>query len=160
MSVRNQFQLLLGGMSTRRTGSGTPFANSAMREFLDRSRLVAALIFVVTVVAIVLISSAGMTTTHLTVLPGQLATMRVNANAAFSYPSKLKTAAAQEELLHRVPPVYRLDAEPLRRFDEAARDLLAKLAAYESTHPAKSRCLRSLRPMPSPLRLTLRGPTM
>ena len=137
MSVRNQFQLLLGGLSTRRTGSGAPFAHSAMREFLDRSRLVAALIFVVTVVAIVLISSAGMTTTHLTVLPGQLATMRVTASAAFSYPSKLKTAAAQEELLHRVPPVYRLDAEPLRRFDEAARDLLAKLAAYESTHPAR-----------------------
>jgi len=65
----------------------------------------------------------------------------VTASAAFNYPSKLKTEAAQEQLLHRVPPVYRLDTEPLRRFDAAARELLGKLAAYESTHPAGSTTL-------------------
>ncbi len=132
MSVRNQLKLLVGGLSARRAGALTP-AHSAMREFLDRSRLVAAVIFVITVVAIVLISSAGMTTTHLTLLPGQLATVRVTASAPFSYTSKVRTEAAQEQMLHRVPPVYRLDSEPLRRFDEAARELLAKLAAYEAT---------------------------
>ncbi|MSU22892.1 MAG: HDIG domain-containing protein [Opitutus sp.] len=135
MSVRNQFKLLVGGLGARRAGGSTP-AHSAMREFLDRSRLVSAVIILVTVAAIVLISSAGMTAAHLAVLPGQLATVRVAASAPFHYTSKLKTETAQEQMLHQVPPVYRLDAEPLRRFAEAARELLAKLAAYEATHPA------------------------
>ena len=135
MSVRNQLKLLVGGLNARRAGASTP-AHSAMREFLDRSRLVAAVIILVTVAAIVLISSAGMTTAHLAVLPGQLATVRVAASAPFSYKSNEKTHAAQEQLLHRVPPVYRLDTEPLRRFADATRELLAKLAAYETTHPA------------------------
>ena len=42
MSVRNQFKLLLGGLGARRSGSAPPHTQSAMREFLDRSRLVAA----------------------------------------------------------------------------------------------------------------------
>ena len=134
MSVRNQFKLLLGGLGARRPGSA-PHTQSAMREFLDRSRLIAAVIFVVTVAAIVLISSAGMTTAHLAVLPGQLATVRVAASAPFSYKSDERTRAAQEQFLRRVPPVYRLDSEPLRRFDAAARELLAQLAAYEATRP-------------------------
>ena len=135
MSVRNQFKLLLGGLGARRGNGTLSHTQSAMREFLDRSQLVAAVIFVVTVAAIVLISSAGMTTAHLAVLPGQLATVRVAASAPFSYKSDEKTRAAQEQMLHRVPPVYRLDSEPLVRFDAAARELLAKLAAYEATHP-------------------------
>jgi putative nucleotidyltransferase with HDIG domain len=134
VSVKNQLKLLVGGLNARRMGAPAP-AHSAMREFLDRSRFVAAIIFVVTVFAIVLISSAGMTTTRLNVVPGQLATVRVTASAPFTYTSKLRTDAAQEQILHRVPPVYRLDDEPLRRFEEAARELLPKLAAYEATHP-------------------------
>jgi len=132
MSVRNQFKLLLGGLAARRGGTAPPAAQSAMREFLDRSRLIAAVIFVVTVAAIVLISSAGMTTAHLSILPGQLATVRVASSAPFSYTSKLRTETAQEQMLHRVPPVYRLETEPLRRFDAAARELLAQLSTYET----------------------------
>ena len=61
MSVRNQLKLLVGGLNARRAGhSASP--HSATREFFDRSRLVAVLIFVATVTAIVLISSAGLTT--------------------------------------------------------------------------------------------------
>src|SRR5882672_4556062 len=131
MSVRNQLKLLVGGRGARRGGSTPPHTQSAMREFLDRSRLVAAVIFVVTVAAIVLISSAGMTTAHLAVLPGQLATVRVAASAPFSYKSDEKTRAAQEQFVRRVPPVYHLDTEPLSRFDSAAHELLAKLNAYE-----------------------------
>ncbi|MBI5767736.1 MAG: HDIG domain-containing protein [Verrucomicrobia bacterium] len=136
MSVKNQFKLLLGGLAARRSGTAAPAAQSALREFLDRSPLVSAAIFVFTVVAILLISSAGMTTAHVSVLPGQLATVRVSASAPFSYTSKLKTDAAHEQLLHRVPPVYRLDAKPFLDFEAAARELLAKLAAFEATHPA------------------------
>ena len=135
MSVRNQFQLLLGGLAARRGGGASPVERSAMREFLDQNRLVAAFIFIVTVAAIVLISSAGMTTTHLAVQPGQVATVRVAASAGFSYKSAEKTRAAQEQAQHQVPPVYRLDHTPLERFETAARELLGKLAAFEATHP-------------------------
>ncbi len=141
MSVRNQFKLLLGGLAARRNGGAPTEAQTAMREFLDRSRLVAAAIFIITVAAIVLISSAGMTATRLAVLPGQVATMRVTASAPFSYQSAEKTRVAQEQMLHRVPPVYRLDNAPFERFEAATRDLLTQLAAYEATHPASTPAL-------------------
>jgi cyclic-di-AMP phosphodiesterase PgpH len=135
MSVRNQLKLLVGGLSARR-GSRPPMAGpSAMGDFLARSRLVAAAIFLVTVAAIVLISSAGLSTAHLPVLPNQIATSRFTALASFSYESKLKTEVAREQLTGRVPPVYRLDNEPLRRFEAGARMLLNQLAAFEAANP-------------------------
>jgi putative nucleotidyltransferase with HDIG domain len=143
MSVRHHFKLLLGGLAARRSGAPAPVPPSAAREFLDRSPLVSAAIFLFTVVAIVLISSAGMTTAHLSVLPGQLATVRVAASAPFSYTSKLRTDAAHEQMLHRVPPVYRLDTKPLLDFEAATRDLLGKLAAHEAAHPAGTTSLLS-----------------
>ncbi len=139
MSVRNQLKLLLGGLSARRAGESAPGHSAALtatREFLDRSRVVAAFIFVVTVVAIVLISWAGMTTSNFAVLPNQLATARVNASAAFTFESAEKTRAAREQFLDRVPPVYRLDPEPFARFEPAARALLARLEAYEVARAA------------------------
>ena len=61
MSVRNQLKLIVGGLSARRGGSRPPhpIVPSAMGECLERSRVVAVLIFIVTVAAIVVISSAG-----------------------------------------------------------------------------------------------------
>jgi putative nucleotidyltransferase with HDIG domain len=136
MSVKNQLKLLVGGLGARRSGGAPAQARSATREFLDRSRLVAAAIFVITVAAILLISSAGINTLNVPVLPNQLATVRVVASAPFEYESAEKTAAAREQMLHRVPPVYRLDFEPLTQFESAARDLLARLEAFERDHPA------------------------
>ena len=60
MSVRNQLKLLVGGLN--RSRAARPAALAAMGEFLERSQAVAGLIFIVTVAAIVLISSAGLTT--------------------------------------------------------------------------------------------------
>jgi hypothetical protein len=62
MSVRNQLKLLVGGINARRNGRGAPSAPSAMSEFLERSRVIAVFIFIVTVAAIVVISSVGITT--------------------------------------------------------------------------------------------------
>ena len=137
MSVRNQFKLLLGGLGARRAGR-VASPQSATKEFLDRSRLVAAAIFVITVVAIVLISSAGVTTLNVPILPDQVAAVHVTASAAFTYESAEKSRTARDQFLDRVPPVYRLDPEPFRRFEAAARTLLAQLAAYETAHPAGS----------------------
>jgi putative nucleotidyltransferase with HDIG domain len=134
MSVKNQLKLLVGGLNARRAGGSAPgFVPASTRDFLDRSRLVAALIFIFTVVTIVLISWAGMTTSHLSVLPNQVATVRVTASAAFTYESVEKTRVARAQFVDRVPPVYRLDTEPFRRFEPAARALLAQFDAYEST---------------------------
>ena len=138
MSVRNQLKLLLGGLNARRAGEsalGHRVARSATREFLDRNRLVSAAIFIFTVVAIVLISWAGMTTSNFAVLPNQLATVRVTASASFTYESEEKTRAARDQFLDRVPPVYRLETEPFRRFEVAARALLSQLDTYEAAHP-------------------------
>ena len=109
MSVRNQLKLLLGGLNARRAdefasghrtpaSSGNNAAHSATRDFLDRNGLVSAAIFVLTVVAIVLISWAGMTTSNFAVLPDQLATVRVTANAAFVYESAEKTRAERAQV--------------------------------------------------------------
>jgi putative nucleotidyltransferase with HDIG domain len=135
MSVRHQLKLLVGGLGARRSRPATSVGGAALREFLDRNRLVAVFIFILTVVAIVVISSVGMTTVNLPVLPNQLATVRVVASSPFSYQSTEKSREAREQLIARVPPVYRLENEPLRQFEAAARGLLAKLSAFEAAHP-------------------------
>ncbi len=130
MSVRDRFKLLLGGLGTGRDRRLSP-THSAIRDFLDRSRVVSVVIFVLTVVAILFISSAGVHTSHLPVMPGQVATFRVVAATSFSYESQERTRVAREQLLDRLPPVYRLESEPLHRFETAARELLAQLDAFE-----------------------------
>jgi len=144
MSVRNQLKLLVGGLSARRAGRKPP-THSATREFFDRSRVVATGIFVLTVTAIVLVSSAGLTTLNVPVLPNQLATARVVAATPFSYPSVEQTSAASEQLINRLPPVYRIDLEPSQRFDAAARDLLSQLEIFEHDHTANALLLNDRR---------------
>ncbi len=109
-----------------------------MAEFLDRSQLMAALIFVATVAAIVLISSAGVTTLNVPVVPNQIATSRVTALTSFDYQSAEKTRAAREQSLNRVPPVYRLETEPLRRFEAASKKLINQLMTFEAAHPGNT----------------------
>ncbi len=138
MSVRNQLKLLVGGINARRSGRPPPVAPAAWSEFLERSRLVAALIFIVTVAVIVLISSAGVSTLNVPVLPNQVATTRVIASASYSYESAEKTQAARAQYADRVPRVYRIDTEPGHRFEIAARSLLTDIASFEAAHPANA----------------------
>ena len=134
MSVRNQLRLLVGGLGGRRSGPASEGA-SAFRDFLDRSRLFSVCIFFLTVAAILIISSIGMTAINLPVLPNEVATVRVIAGAPFTYQSEEKTRVDRELLAERVPPVYRLDFDPLNRFEAEARALLARLAASGSARP-------------------------
>ena len=135
MSVRNQLKLLVGGLSARRNGRGGAAGPSAMSEFLERSRLISFLIFIITVGAIVLVSSVGVSTLNAPIQPNQIASARVTALAPFSYISEERTRAAREQFRNRVPPVYRLSNEPFRRFDTAARTLLAQLVTFEAARP-------------------------
>jgi putative nucleotidyltransferase with HDIG domain len=146
MSVRNQLKLLVGGLSGRRNARGGQSAPSAMGEFLERSRVVAVLIFIVTVAAIVVISSVGITTLNTPLLVNQVATSRITALVPFSYQSAEKTRLAREQFLDRVPPVYRLESEPLRRFEAAARMLTTQLAALEASSPGNVSALIARRP--------------
>jgi len=130
MSFTNRIKTLLGLRRQRRRAEPTAFM-----AFLEGSRIVTALIFFTTIAAIVAISSAGLNTAHLPVLQGQVATVRINAALAFSYESALRTAAAQAQVLERVPPVYRLDTAELEKFSAALREL--HTAALEiDEHPA------------------------
>lgn len=97
---------------------------------LDTSRLAAVALFVVTVAAIVLVSFVGVTNRTLPVLPNQVASVRIVAAVPFDYESRLKTEAARARLAERVPPVYRIDPEPLRRFTLHLDELVASLAPY------------------------------
>ena len=85
----------------------------------------------ITVTLIVLISSMGIRLMDLPLLPNQIATVGVVASAPFSYVSAEKTRSDREEHLKSLPPVYRLDFAPLHRFEEAVRDLQARLAALD-----------------------------
>src|SRR5580704_17132302 len=98
----------MGGLNARRSEPSSA-RSSGFRDFLDQSRMVAGLIFVVTVAAIVLISSAGMRVLDLPVLPNQIAPVRIVAGVPFSYVSSEKTRALREQELSRLPPIYRLD---------------------------------------------------
>ncbi len=124
----------MGGLSARRQATA-PVGAAALREFLDGNRLVAVLIFVVTVAAIVAISSLGMTTFNLPVLPNQIATMRIAAGQSFTYVSGEKTRQAREQIVARIPPVYRIDLDGLQRFESGVRNLLTRLSVYEAGHP-------------------------
>lgn len=141
MSVRNQLKLLVGGLNARRSGRPPPVAPAAWSEFLERSRVVAALIFIATVASIVVISSVGVTTLNVPVLPNQVASTRVVASVPFTYESAERTQAARNQFADRVPPVYRIDTEPLRRFEAAASALLSDVARYEASHPANTPAL-------------------
>ena len=146
MSVRNQLKLLVGGLNARREGGRSSKMSAGMGEFLDRSRLVAGVIFIVTVATIALISSAGVSTRNVPVLLNQVASARVSALASFNFESAEKTRAAREQMLNRVPPVYRIEVAPLRRFEVAAKKLLQQLAAFETAHPGNTAALINLRP--------------
>ena len=98
MSVRNQLRLLVGGLGGRRSGPASQGA-PAFRDFLDRSRVFSVCIFFLTVAAILIISSIGMTAIYLPVLPNEVATVRVVAGAPFTYVSEEKTRQARDQLV-------------------------------------------------------------
>jgi cyclic-di-AMP phosphodiesterase PgpH len=137
MSVKNQLKLLVGGLGTRRADKNSA-ASSTFRDFLEKNQLVAAIIFILTVAAIVLISSVGMTTINLPVAPNELATVRVVAGSSFNYVSEEKTASARAQLLERVPPVFHLDTTPLTRFIQSEETILKQLNTFEETHAKES----------------------
>ena len=133
MSWFDQFISKFRRRKTRRTAEPT-----AIMHFLEQSRWVTALIFCVTVIAIVIISSAGMSTANLPVFPNQLATVRITASVPFSYQSETLTQQARDLIADRVPPVYRLENKSLLQFIDAVHELQNQVAEVERFHPVNS----------------------
>lgn len=130
-----KLKLLRGGPTKRVRKRDAP---TGFVEFLEKSRIIAALIFLATVASIVLISFVGVSTVNLPVLPNQSASVRIVASVPFSYVSEEKTSRVREQIRDRVPPVFRLEFEPLRQFELNMGELLTDLAAYEKTYPPGS----------------------
>ena len=125
------FKDLFHGRKSRR--SAEP---GALMVFLETSRWITASLFAFTVIAIVVISSVRLNTANIPFLPNQLATTRITAAVSFSYESLEKTNVAREQILNRVPRVYRLEGETLIQFEEALQYLQDQIIATEI--PAES----------------------
>jgi cyclic-di-AMP phosphodiesterase PgpH len=136
MPFLQKLRLLRGGASLRRRRKTV--RTSVAADYLQQSPSVAFLLFVATVAAIVLISFVGVSSATLSVLPNQLATVRIVSGAPFSYPSKLKTELNRAQLRSRVPPVFQLELGPLQQFETNLRDLLAALEKLERDYPANA----------------------
>ncbi|HEY0968576.1 MAG TPA: HDIG domain-containing protein [Opitutaceae bacterium] len=136
MSMLEKLKLIRGGADRPRVRKTADV--SATVSYLETSRLVATLIFVATVAAIVVISFVGVSTASVPVLPNQLASVRIVAGEPFTYESAERTRLLREQIRDRVPPVFRLEFEPLRQFEVHMRDLLAALNAFEARHATTS----------------------
>lgn len=132
MSLLRNFRLIRGGHARRVRKREAP---PGLVLFLEKSRSIAALIFIATVAAIVLISFVGVHTVNVPVLPNQTASVRIVSSASFSYVSAERTRALREQIRDRVPPVYRLEFEPLRQFEANIRTLLVDLEGFERDYP-------------------------
>ncbi|OAM89481.1 hypothetical protein AW736_13035 [Termitidicoccus mucosus] len=130
MSIFAKFRGNLSAPRKRKTAR-----SSGVADFFQSSRIVAAFIFFVTVVAIVGISFVGIHAVNLPVLPNQIASTRIVASESFSYQSAEKTRLAREQIRNRVPRVYRLDYGELRRFESAIQTLLRDLEKLDIEHP-------------------------
>jgi cyclic-di-AMP phosphodiesterase PgpH len=108
----------------RKTGQHSEFAH-----FLEKSRYVTALLFVLTAVGIGYLSFIGVSTAGPQLLPNQIAPMRIVSNHSFSYESRVQTERLRHEVLQQVPPVFRIDMEPYQTFSGKIRTLLAEINA-------------------------------
>ena len=134
MAILPKLKLLRGGSAPRRVRKRE--APPGLMQFLETSRVVAALIFIATVAAIVLISFVGVNSIDVPVLANQSASVRIVANASFSYESAERTRLQREQIRDRVPPVYRLEFGPLNQFETHIRSLLSAFEEFEQTFPA------------------------
>jgi putative nucleotidyltransferase with HDIG domain len=105
----------------RRTGSA-----SDLLEYLEQSKVISLAVFVLTVISIVFISFVGISPAGYQILPNQLASVRIIADAPFSYESKLLTERQRVRMESQIPPVYRIDMAPYEAFETHLHDLLAE----------------------------------
>ncbi len=87
-----------------------------VREAIDSSQLLAAGLFLVLTLAVVLICFVGRSPAGPRQLPGQTARIRVIAELPFSYESKLQTARLMEQRERQVGPSYSINNTTYEQF--------------------------------------------
>jgi hypothetical protein len=146
MPLIDRLRLLRGGTGGSRKRLRAD-SLSARWDQWETSRLIAGLIFVATVAAIVLVSSVGVTSNDIFLLPNQRTAVRITASVPFTYESAERTRLQNEQVRDRTPPVYRLDQEALDRFESAIRDLVVALDRFEVDHPPGTLRVAALAPI-------------
>src|SRR5690606_22292839 len=112
----------------RKTDGGSPIF-----RFFEHNRLVTLAIFLLTVAAIFIISFVGVSPTAFRILEGQTASIRIVADADFSYTSAILTRRARERIASEIPPVCKVDLTEANQHEEQVRKLLAELNKLEPT---------------------------
>jgi cyclic-di-AMP phosphodiesterase PgpH len=125
----------LFGSSARRRRRRTGELSQAV-QYLEVSRAVGVLLFIVTTAAIVTISFVGVQPAGLQILPNQQASVRISAAVPFSYESDLLSRRQREQMRTQVPPVFRIDLSNFQQYETHLRELLADLQRYEDTWTA------------------------
>lgn len=106
---------------------------STIFRFLEHNRLVTLTIFFLSVAAIFTISFVGVNPTAFRILEGQTATIRIVADAEFSYASDILTRRAQERVIGGIPLVFKVSLDEANHYEEAIRDLLGQLNELDAT---------------------------
>lgn len=106
----------------RKTGQHSEFSH-----FLERSRYVTLLLFVLTALGVGYLSFIGVSTAGPQLLPNQIAPMRIVASHAFSYESRMQTEKLRGSRLKQVPPVFRIDMQPYQSFSSSIRTFLTEI---------------------------------
>src|SRR5690625_4085537 len=106
----------------RKTGEDSSFA-----YFLETSRLIAAILFILTALLVAFLSFIGLSASGPQLLPNQIAPMRITAAQEFSYESRIATERARAKVSQQVPPAFRIDMMPYETFAGKIRTLLSEL---------------------------------
>ena len=131
MPVSEQFKAWFQQLfSKRKKRQRRTESSSSFISFLEESRAVSILVFVLTVAAIVVTSFVGIKPTGFQILPGQTATIRIAAAEDFSYQSDLLSERKREQLLNEVPHVYKIDMDPYSRVEQHVNELLVELEVF------------------------------
>ncbi|AWI09564.1 HD family phosphohydrolase [Ereboglobus luteus] len=133
MSLIDTLRTLPGGGQQPRKRK--TLVNSRVWKFLATHRLVTTLILIATASSIVFISYVGINSSSIPIYPNQVAGVQITANVAFDYVSHQQAELTREQIRNRVPRVYKLDDEPLKKFEAAIKDLLADLDTFEKRYP-------------------------
>src|SRR5688572_1650815 len=126
MPVAEQFNAWLRRAFPKKRKRRTE-SSSSFLKYLEDSRAVAALIFVLTVAAIVFISFVGIKPSGFQILPNQVPSIRIVAAENFDYKSAILTDRKRDQLLNDVPQVYRIDMAPYDTFKRHVDELLREM---------------------------------
>jgi len=132
MPISEQFRALLQKLLPKKRKMRRTETSSSFLKFLEESGSVSVLIFFLTVLSIVLISFVGIKSSGFQFLPNQMATIRIVAQDAFSYTSKILHDEERRTLLNSVPHVYRPTFAPYEKFKADMGFLRKEMEEYSA----------------------------